>query len=230
MKDGALFRGGDPPFSLMIYHSSYEPASANTWIEITHRQVPTELKGMWCWRMRGSGVWFNTGNTRTFPGHAEAGIFLQTGCSAKVHWAWPRQESDLYGSCAREKGYESIQFEPQSLTPLSTWGAPGMTELVITGLDGQNNCGTADGSKTTLRSGWMASQQCDCETLEAPPRCGISTRAPMFPYFGYSDPPLCAAQTGVHFWVPCDPSECKPTACKLPSKIVSQETVVEIHE
>merc|ERR1711862_783782 len=97
--------------------------------------------------------------------------------------------------------------------------------------DGQYNCGTADGSKTSLRSGWMASQQCECQALKALPRCGITSRAPIFPYFGYSDPPLCAAQTGLRFWVSCDPSECYPTTCKLPSKSSSsQEIVIEIHE
>lgn len=194
---------------MIIYHGSYEPAPSNTWIEISHAQVPTELKGMWCWRLRGSGVWFNTGNTITFPEnngtHADAFAFLREGCSVEISTAWPRIESDVFGSCAREKGYNSVQFEPDNLTPLGTFGQAGLTELVITDLDGQYRCGTADGSKTSLRSGWMASQHCDCEEHPPSPFCGLVNQRD-------TDPPMCKAKSFLP-WLPCSMAICPQTTC-----------------
>merc|ERR1711959_654759 len=114
----------------------------NTWIEVMHSAFPSEVTGMWCWRTRGSGIWFNTGKTITFPSpadpsktHAEAIAFLKDGCSVKMTPKWPRLESDVFGDCAREKGYDSIQFEPTTgAQPVGTFGMAGLTELVITGL------------------------------------------------------------------------------------------------
>merc|ERR1712139_185606 len=90
----------------------------------------------------------------------------------------PENESQIFGDCAREKGYNSVQFEPMSLNPVATgsdgtgWNI-GLTELVIVDMEGKHNCGTADGSQTLLRSGWMASQQCECEALTIPETCGL---------------------------------------------------------
>merc|ERR1711879_981205 len=102
---------------LQIYHEVYTPLPANTWAEIEHTSFGSELKGFWGGRFRGTGIWANTGNTIVFPNHndpalnhAEAISFLTDGCSVPITSHWPRLESDIFGLCAREKGYDSIQF------------------------------------------------------------------------------------------------------------------------
>jgi hypothetical protein len=221
LKNGDLFYSN----LLMIYHDVWQPAPANTWIEVTHSAFPSELTGMWCWRTRGSGIWFNTGNTIVFPSpadpsktHAEAIAFLMKDCSWKVSPRWPRQESDIFGHCAREKGYDSIQFEPTTgVLPMGTFGLPGLTELVITGLDGQYNCGTENAAETTLRSGWRASSACECDNLPKDESCGLMPRAPfpmsVFPPL-FVEPPLCELQRR-HPWKACDPTTCSNSFCRV---------------
>ena len=64
------------------------------------------------------------------------------------------QESDIFGLCAREKGIDSIQFEPtQGHTPIGTFGLPGLTEIVLVNIDGDKTCGVEDPRNTPLRCG-----------------------------------------------------------------------------
>lgn len=100
-----------------IYHEAWTPLPNNTWTEIGHLVYPTELDGMWVWRTRGSGVWANVGNTIVFPTpsdpnqiHADAIAFLSDGCSKTPSKLWPQLESDVFGFCAREKGYGARGF------------------------------------------------------------------------------------------------------------------------
>ena len=44
--------------------------------------------------------------------HQEAIRFLSENCSIEVSKWWPQLESDVFGACAREKGYDSVQFRP----------------------------------------------------------------------------------------------------------------------
>merc|ERR1712062_720422 len=130
--------------------------------------------GYWVWRSRGSGIWANIGKTIVFPTpadpkeiHIEAIEFLLDNCSKKPEQYWPQIESDVFGFCAREKGYDSIQFEPQAgEKPLGVFGISGLTEMVLVNIDGKYNCGVPDASKTTLHEGWMASKQCECMNYE----------------------------------------------------------------
>merc|ERR1712070_1297972 len=71
VQEGDLFRSQDymGNVRLMIYHEVYTPLPSNTWTEIEHTAIPTELKGFWVWRLRGTGVWANSGNTIAFPNH-----------------------------------------------------------------------------------------------------------------------------------------------------------------
>lgn len=221
VQEGDLFVGG---LGLQIYHEVYEPLLANTWTEIDHMVLPSELKGFWVWRARGSGIWANSGNTIVFPQpadasqtHAEAIAFLRDGCSVSISAAWPRQESDIFGSCAREKGYDSIQFEPQEgQTPMGSFGSVGLTEMVLVNSDGHNTCGTDDASQTEFQSGWLASRQCDCENTAIPDACGLMPRAPFPISIIGANPPLCELQHR-KFWRNCDPTACLKSTCKLPT-------------
>jgi len=230
VREGDLYEGG--LMGYMIYHGSYKALPDSTWVEITHTAFPTELKGLWAWRQRGSGIWYNTGRTKVFPTpadpmqiHKEAIKFLKENCSISTsgQW-WPRMESDIFGFCAREKGYDTIQFEPQAgQQPTGTFGLTGLTEMVIVNIDGRYNCGVEDTIKTPLRAGWRASRQCDCENYAYTDSCGLMQRGP-FPFSVVgTDPPLCKAQEG-HFWnrwKSCDPLTCKVTRCNLPKRTMT---------
>ena len=182
-----------------IYHGQWKPVPNNTWVEVTHTILPTELKGAWVWNQRGSGLWYNTGNTLVFPTpanmdkiHAEAIQFLSDDCSVNISNNWPQLESDVFGQCAREKGYDSIQFEPQTgQIPLGTFNLTGLTEMVLVNIDGDKGCGVINISETPLKSGWLASQQCTCINKPIAPSCGLMPKPP-FPLniFG-EEPRLC---------------------------------------
>lgn len=176
---------------------------------------------MWVFRTRGSGVWANIGNTIVFPTpknmskvHHEAIEFLSKDCKAWESFgenltAWPRYESVIFGDCAREKGYDSVQFEPQSLHPFETFNMIDEVEMVLTRLDGQYACGTKDASKTTLRSGWMASRSCKCENPPLPDNCGLAVPG----LTRQTDPPLCKDSSKEM----CDMSACPISKCEIPS-------------
>lgn len=227
VKEGDLFRGTDAR-SYHIYHGTWEPLPNNTWVEVTHTVFPTELEGFWVFRTRGSGIWYNTGRTMVFPTpsdlskiHADAIAFLTKDCSIKPSIRWPLMESDIFGFCAREKGIDSIQFEPQARQkPLGTFGLTGMTEMVLVNIDGKYNCGVEDAGKTPLREGWMASRQCSCVSYNITDSCGLMPNAPGSIIDKLLASPLCKLQEGP-FWNrvlrKCDPSTCKPTKCGIRS-------------
>jgi len=211
------------PGGFGIYHEVYKPAGNHMWIEIMHTTFPTETETMWCWRTRGSGVWFNTGNTMTFPTqrgytklHREAQQYLRDGCTAKISLFLPQYEADIFGPCAREKGLDSIQFAAvANVKPLQgPFGLPGITELVITGNKGRYNCGSEHASETTLRSGWKASEKCDCENLPVDPTCGIALHG-NFPWIPpFASPIYCELQRYT-FWKACDAKTCSRSSCKI---------------
>lgn len=202
---------------MRIYHGAYEPLPADTWFEVSHFALPTEYKGFWVSRTRGSGIWANTGRTSLFSNpdrgsvaHGDALSFFGEGCSSPISQTFPQRESDAFGPCAREKGYDSIQFRPTEESPLlQSWGEPNFLEIVLVNSDGHLNCGTDDASQTELRSGWMASRNCDCENHDIPETCGLIRY--------YPGTPMCEAQQGWRFWRPCDIKACLSTTCKLPT-------------
>jgi hypothetical protein len=223
LKDGDLFRskvmGG-----FQIYHETWQPAANDSWIEIAHAVYPTELEGMWVWNARGSGVWANVGRTIVFPTpvdpsktHAEAIAYLRQGCSKTPSWEWPQLESDIFGFCAREKGIDSIQFQPQTgQVPTGTFGLTGVTEVVLVNLDGNKGCGVDDPSTTPLRQGWNAAKMCKCTNAPIPPLCGLMAFPPAGMLPSLVSPPLCAAQAA-NKSVACNGYLCSHTSCGLTS-------------
>jgi len=205
---------------LGIYHSGYSPAPHGTWVEVAHSVYPTELKGAWVWRLRGTGLWMNVGRTLVFPTpadmsktHADAIAFLRANCSASVSPKWPQMESDIFGTCAREKGYDSIQFEPQQgQVPTGTFNVTGVTEMVLVNVDGDKMCGVEDPTATPLRSGWRASLRCGCKNEPIAPSCGLMGKPP--PPMIREQPPLCKDREGLKgLTAYCNPGTCKPWSC-----------------
>jgi len=211
---------------LGIYHESWKALPDHAWAEVTHTAFPTEAEGFWAWRTRGSGIWYNIGKTKVFrtPAnpllvHREAIAFLSANCSRNIK-AWPQQESDIFGFCAREKGYDSIQFEPRvGQKPTGTFsGLTGLFEMVLVNMDGKHECGVEDASRTPLREGWQASRRCDCENHEIAASCGLIPRGPFPLSIAGTSPRLCKLQEGPPFWnrwKACDSSTCRPTQCRM---------------
>jgi len=218
VKEGDLFQGllGN----LGIYHEVWRPLPDYTWVELEHTVYPTEVDSFWAWRTRGSGIWYNTGRTIVFPTpadpakiHEEAMAFLRDNCTCDISWQWPQVESDVFGCCAREKGYDTIQFEPQSgQVPLGTFGLTGLTEIVIVNMIGNLNCGVEDPEQTHLRAGWQASQTCQCVNEDISPSCGLMAYSPL--PAAMTSPPLCQAQAEDPS-VACSGYTCTKTYCKL---------------
>ena len=203
-----------------IYHSQWKPVPNHTWIEVSHEVYPTEQNGSWAWQTRGSGIWYNVGRTKVFPTpanilevHADAIAFLRDGCSVDVSYEWPLQESQVFGLCAREKGYDSIQFEPQDgAVPIGTFDQTGLTEMVLVNADGDKTCGVVTASETPYRTGWRASQQCECVNEPIAESCGLMP-VPLPPYtFTGEEPRLCRLRED-SLLAFCDPTACKPTTC-----------------
>jgi hypothetical protein len=200
-----------------IFHEKWVPLPDNAWVEVSHAVIPTEVSGAWFWRQRGTGVWVNIGKTIVFPTpsdpakiHSEAIEFLTKNCSKFIPPFWPELESVIFGACAREKGYDSIQFEPQQgEEPMGTFGVTGLTEFVLSTVDGDKTCGVENASETPYRSGWLASQPCICENQPIPPSCGLMPKPPP----GCIDyPSLCALRKHNKSGL-CDITSCLPTKC-----------------
>lgn len=219
LKEGDLF-GSVGGYG--IYHSEWSALPNNSWTEIAHTVYPTEVDGMWVWRTRGSGVWANLGRTIVFPTpaepshvHQEAIAFLSKGCSKRPSFRWPQVESDVFGFCAREKGYDSVQFAPQQgQNPIGTFGLPGLTEIVLTRLDGNLNCGSATPGDTLLHSGWAASSTCACINKPIDPLCGLMAFPPPYLPWSMVHPSLCAAQAKNRS-VACNGYRCLATTCAV---------------
>ena len=234
VKEGDLFYG----YGLQIYHSKWTPVPNQSWVEVAHSVLPTELMGAFVWRLRGSGIWLNVGRTLVFPTprdpnqvHQAAIRFLSTNCSRKMSFKWPQMESDIFGFCAREQGYDSIQFEPQEeQVPMGSFGQTGLTEMVMVNIDGDKTCGVANESETPLRSGWQASASCECINKPIPPDCAI---APMCPIDSGCTPPLCRIHDGPHHLpgkplTPCNTRTCEaysPATCRA-NRMAGVETQV----
>eukprot|EP00041_Stephanoeca_diplocostata_P039809 m.1637925 g.1637925 ORF g.1637925 m.1637925 type:complete len:331 (+) comp26360_c0_seq1:273-1265(+) len=194
MRSGDLFRS---EIGYGIYHPMWKPVPNNTWVEVAHTVFPTELVGAWVWTARGTGIWANVGKTKVFPTpadrskiHQEAIAWLRKGCSVPVSNNWPQMESDVFGKCAREKGYDSIQFEPQNgEVPVGTFGMTGLTEMVLVNMDGCLSCGVPDPADTPLRAGWAASSPCTCVDKPMADSCGLMAKPP--PPIIFEEPPLC---------------------------------------
>ena len=208
---------------LGIHHSQWTAAPNNSWVEVAHGVIPTEVTGAWAWRLRGTGVWFNVGRTIVFPTpadpsqiHRAAIQYLTSGCSKRPSIFWPLQESDIFGFCAREKGVDSIQFEPQAgQVPTGTFNATGLVEIVMVNLDGDLTCGVQNASETPLRTGWKASSPYRCENKAIPPACGLMPFKPagmLLP----AKPALCEAQHE-NSSTPCNPLACDgyESACQV---------------
>jgi len=152
-----------PPSVSWIWHAyPFQAFASNSWVEVIHEADPfgDEHYGMWLQYARGSGIFFDIGNTIAFPEHGDA----------MAHFGASGNE-DMSRKAAAA-GYDSIQFlahvdHTSYQCDTHNTGKPGFDymgfEIVAVKLTGTYACGAA-GTATpdVLRRGW-ADTACDCD-------------------------------------------------------------------
>lgn len=154
-------KGGMSYSGVGIWHPDHnrQALPGDTWVEITHSKTKEETYGAWYYYMPGSGVWFNTANTKAFSEHSDAAKYFlgySGDCgecdhlSAQIH------------TQACSSGVQSIQYLEHGE---SDWhqcqSVSGTTSLAIEIVDtcgaGKYSCG-----HSSWKAGWDASQDCNC--------------------------------------------------------------------
>ena len=154
-----------PPLVSWIWHKyPYTAPAANTWVEVLHEADPfgDEHFGMWMVYAPGSGLWFNTGVTISFPEHQDA----------YTHFGVTQGDlNEELSKTAAAAGYDSIVFtahidHTNYQCDTHNTGKAGFAymgvEVVATKLTGTYPCGTSTGAPAVIRKGWRGSQVCDC--------------------------------------------------------------------
>ena len=144
------------------WHPISDPAfrgfPSNTLVEISHEQDPfgDEHYGMWFVYAKGTGIYFDLGNTVIFKLHSEAFNYFGAGSNEEM--------------CrkAAAQGVDSIQFtahvDHTNYPCDSAVGAPYMNiEIVATALTGTYSCGQKTGTPKSLRQGWGGTLPCNCD-------------------------------------------------------------------
>jgi hypothetical protein len=160
----------DPPNTLYLAKiPPYVPIESNKWIEVTHsgsdRQDPILdpilIVGSWMYITPGSGIFFYTGNTISFPDHPDAvKYFLNEDCMSN---AKPDQ-TECYDqfvrlfTTAKNKGYDSVQFIAHGDQRC------GLMSREIIDVKGNSNfsCGYPDTSTLPYKTGWNHNKDCHC--------------------------------------------------------------------
>lgn len=148
-----------------IYHSSWSGVPGDTWVEVTHAATAGEHHGMWVMNAPGSGLWINTGNTKSWGDHGEAVSELH--CGSKF---------DNLAPCAQQAGYDTIQFLQHHG---NGWACPSKShpmniEIVVVDAQGMHACGGTN----PFRAGWRAQLDCDCNENGGAANCGNTQIAP----------------------------------------------------
>ena len=124
-------------------------------------------------------------------------------------------ESDVFGLCAREKGYDSVQFEPsQGQVPWGTFTLAGLTEMVAVNIDGDKTCGVEQQESTPLRQGWRASKRCQCVNQPIPKTCGLMPTPP-YPFNVTGEMPRLCKVREKSLKATCDPRVCGHYYCDV---------------
>lgn len=161
LKQGDVFqtRGGHPYLrgpGFWIFHLPFRPGGfpSNGWIEVMHMAggLTGEKTACWLSYARGSGIWFNLGNTRVYRSHREAFVDL---CDRQPRKGEGQDEPLV--PCAQGKGIDSFQVH--------LWFFPNEFEIVAVKYAGMYSCCTRKGGilPSSFRAGWHASRPCNCD-------------------------------------------------------------------
>merc|ERR1712070_618591 len=156
-----------PPFLSWIWHPyPYAALPAGSWVEVLHEADPfgDEAFGLWFVYAPGSGIYFDTGKTMSFPEHSDAYTYF--GITSGKQW------NEQLSKAAAGKGFDSLQFlahmdHVSYQCDTKNTGKSGLAymgvELVAVKLVGKYACGAPAGVPATIRAGWAASRACTCD-------------------------------------------------------------------
>lgn len=162
--------GGMSYTGVGIWHpdQNRQALPGNLWVEITHAKTKEENYGAWYYYMPGSGVWFNTANTKAFAEHSDGAEYFLGGShscgecdnlSAQIHQQ------------ACNSGVQSIQYlEHPEADWMECQAISGTRSLAIEIVDtcgkGKYACGSS-----SWKAGWAASQACSCDDSQGAYNC-----------------------------------------------------------
>jgi hypothetical protein len=171
----------DPPDIIHLAKiPPYIAVNSGEWVEILHcgsgTSDPTILVvGNWMYIAPGSGIFFNVGNTISFPDHPDAvKYFLKDECTwkgkpDKIQCA--DQFVKLF-TAAKDKGYDSIQFTSHGDQRC------GLMAREIVDVKGNSNfsCGDSDPTSSSYysryKAGWNNTRDCICTQDVSKPYAG----------------------------------------------------------
>jgi hypothetical protein len=144
----------------------YQGFPSNAIVEVSHQKDPfgDEHHGMWFVYAKGSGVFFDVGNTKIFNEHVDA--FKYFGATG----------NEDMSQKAAARGYDSIQFirhvDGTNYPCAAGIGASWMNmEIVAVKLVGTYACGQAQGTPASLRAGWNGDKPCNCDPSNPNTNC-----------------------------------------------------------
>lgn len=154
--------------------SPYSAFAPESWIEVLHQGgFEDEDVGAWFLYAKGSGVWFNVGNTISFGDHEEA--YEHFGVMG-VERSSRNQAMSANASLA---GYDSIQFLQHTCSMMygdclnrSSGFLYFNIEIVSTKLTGSYACTSSTGRSPLIRAGWRAALPCTCDNTKDYLNCG----------------------------------------------------------
>jgi len=175
----------DPGTSLTTYLYNSQnighTVPAYNWAEVQHIHFSEDHNSAWYYLTFGSAIWWNVGNTIVFKDHPDASqALLGHSCKdKKQHKSSPHTECELdfnqWFSTALQNGYDSIQITDHydcacGATGPSSWTHNRLCQTEIIDIKADPN--VAGGcSSTTLKAGWAASKDCNCDDSLAYANC-----------------------------------------------------------
>jgi len=150
-----------PGVSWMWHPYPYPALTGNSWQEVIHQADPfgDEHFGTWFIYAPGSGIFFNVGNTKSFPEHEDAYKFFGVAGG---------QVNEVMSQKAASAGYDSVQFlahKDHINYPCDRQAGLDYMGLEIVGvkLVGTHACGSSTGRSPSIRAGWRAAVECVCD-------------------------------------------------------------------
>ena len=163
--------------TIWIYHKRpYKPLPNNTYIEVTHvsggytGQKHIEAVGSWMYYAKGSGVYFNTGNTISFKYHSDSvKYFLNISISCPIFEECVKYFPKVFET-AKQKGYDSIQYLNHDDMRC------GNTAIEIVDLHGIGSYTCGNKTKLNIKSGWNGTKLCKCDNTKQSMNCLINNK------------------------------------------------------
>lgn len=160
----------DPPGTIWVWKTKpLNGVASNTWVEVTHCVQPGEGVGMWCYVAKGSGVFANAGNTRSFDDHPDA-IKAILGETCGDTECGP-QFDKLFTFARDHDGLDTVQFTRHADMRCGNRAV----EIVLLRESGRLACGRPG---PAFARGWNHSLPCVCNTTQPCLNCGGLTPAP----------------------------------------------------